>query len=327
MYLSRAFPVIGLALMAMISVTRAEAQEQVFHKGDRVLVTPYGGEWEYCTLIGDRIGNPPANFSYSAECDPWPRTPGERPPKQTHLFSAERVKALNDPVALAGVARMQAMFPTANGGADPEADTQPAQGAAPPGPPPAPAAAPQPPDAQPPAQPNAAPPPAPPPASAQAPLPQASTGGNFKSVGECTPGRRVTNNMGETGTVLRVTQGTMCMVHLDQGGDSDGNKSSMFWMLRPAGTSRETSDRLTPGAYECFAGLPNVYADMDITITGPGSYRSANENGTFHMGPSNQIVYDSGALKGYTSKLLAGPSIGLNQDGGTFFGTHCDLKR
>ena len=286
----------------------ADAGGQIFHKGERVLVTPYGGEWWYCSLSGDRVGNPPANFSYSAVCDPWPHNPGEKPPPQTHLFSAERDKALNDPVALAGVAKMQAMFPIADNGVDPPAGAQPTQ--------------------------NAAPPPMPPP-DAQLPAPKAnmqadagsSAGGVFKAPSECVPGKRVTNNMGETGTVVRVTEGTMCIVHLDHGGDSAGNKSSLFWMLRPAGTSAETSDRLVAGTDQCFAGLPNVYADMDVTITGSGRYRSANESGTFHMGPANAIIYDNGPLKGYTSKLLAGPSIGLNQDGGTFFGTHCDLKR
>ncbi|HWA60931.1 MAG TPA: hypothetical protein VG939_06125 [Caulobacteraceae bacterium] len=163
------------------------------------------------------------------------------------------------------------------------------------------------------------------PATSQA---QASAGGNFKSPDQCTAGRRVTNDMGQTGTVVRVSQGDLCIVHLDQGGgDSDGNQASLFWMLRPAGTAAGTTDKLVPGVYECFTGNPNVYADMDVTITGPGSYRSANEDGAFHMGQADQIIFDSGPLKGYTSKLLDGPSIGLNSNGDSFFGTHCDLKR
>ena len=66
---------------------------------------------------------------------------------------------------------------------------------------------------------------------------------------------------------------------------------------------------------------------MDVTITGGSSYRSAGQNGTFRVEASRKIDFLSGPLNGYTSKLLAGPSIGLNTDGGSFFGTHCDLKR
>ena len=70
--------VVSMALIAWLSIGAAASAQPapadgdgtVFHKGDRVLVTPYGGEWWYCTLASDRTGNPPANFSYSAVCDP-----------------------------------------------------------------------------------------------------------------------------------------------------------------------------------------------------------------------------------------------------------------
>jgi hypothetical protein len=299
-------------LAALAPPAPAAPGGQVFHKGERVLIAPYAGEWEYCTLVSDRLGNPPANFSYSAICDRWSGGPGGHWIKETHLFSAERVHALDDPEALAGEAKLKAGYPYDHYGSDPQATAAPAG---------APRATP--------ARPRPAPPPpaAPPRRAAPAPGAQAAAGGNFKSPSQCTPGRRVTNNMGQTGSVVRVSQGSLCIVHLDHGGDSDGNQASLFWMLRQAGTSPETTDKLVRGTYECFTGNPVHYADMDVLITGPGSYRSANQNGAFHMGPANQIIYDSGALRGYKSKLLAGPSIGLNSNGDSFFGTHCDLKK
>lgn len=147
---------------------------------------------------------------------------------------------------------------------------------------------------------------------------------NFKSPKECVPGKRVVNNMGDKGKILRHgSNETLCLVLLDTGKE----QTSLFWMLRAEGASAETSDKLVTGIYQCYPGNPNQYTFMDLQITGATSYKWAGHTGTFHMGAANKIIFDSGPLKTATSKLLAGPSIGLNQDGGSFFGTHCDLKK
>jgi len=146
---------------------------------------------------------------------------------------------------------------------------------------------------------------------------------NFKSVKECVPGKRVVNNMGDKGNILRISQGTLCVVLLDTGKE----QSSIFWMLREEGASAETNDKLVPGAYACYAGNPNQYTFMDLKILSANSYEWAATRGKFHIEPSRKIVYETGPLSRYTSKLLAGPSVGLNTDGGTFFGTHCDLQK
>lgn len=146
---------------------------------------------------------------------------------------------------------------------------------------------------------------------------------NFKSVKECVPGKRVINNGGDKGKILRISQGTLCVVLLDTGKE----QSSIFWMLRDEGASAETNDKLVPGAYECFAGSPPQYTFVDLRITSANSYEWAGQRGRFHVEPSRKIVYETGPLAKYTSKLLAGPSVGLNSDGGSFFGTHCDLKK
>ncbi len=146
---------------------------------------------------------------------------------------------------------------------------------------------------------------------------------NFKSVKECVPGKRVTNNMGDKGKILRVSEGTLCIVLLDSGKE----KASIFWMLRDEGASAETNDKLVAGKYACYAGNPNQYTFMDLKILSANSYEWAGQRGRFHVEASRKIVYETGPLAGYTSKLLAGPSVGLNTDGGTFFGTHCDLQK
>jgi hypothetical protein len=146
---------------------------------------------------------------------------------------------------------------------------------------------------------------------------------NYKSVKECVPGKRVVNNMGDKGKILRISQGTLCVVLLDTGKE----QSSIFWMLRDEGASAETNDKLVPGTYACYAGNPNQYTFMDLKILSANSYEWAGARGNFHVDPSRKIVYETGPLARYTSKLLAGPSVGLNTDGGTFFGTHCDLQK
>ena len=122
-----------------------------------------------------------------------------------------------------------------------------------------------------------------------------------------------------------MTESTLCVWKVDGTGKE---MASIFWMLRDEGVSAETNDKLVAGTYECFAGVPNQYTFMDLRIVSEGVYEWAGEKGKYRADPtSRKIVYDSGPLTKATSKLLAGPSVGLNLNGGTFFGTHCDLKK
>jgi hypothetical protein len=147
---------------------------------------------------------------------------------------------------------------------------------------------------------------------------------NFKSVNECVAGKRVANNSGDKGKILRISQGTLCVVLLDATGKE---QSSIFWMLHEEGGSAETNDKLVPGTYACYAGVPNQYTFNDLKILSANTYEWAGERGRFHVETSRKIVYETGPLAKYTSKLLAGPSVGLNTGGGTFFGTHCDFQK
>ena len=106
----------------------------------------------------------------------------------------------------------------------------------------------------------------------------------------------------------------------------DREETYIFWMLRAAGVSVETDDKLVPGVYEGFAGLS--YTFMDLTIEGAGTYDWAGSRGKYNVEqPSRRIIFTSGPLRKYTAKLPRGPSVGLNTDGGTFYGTHCDWAK
>ncbi len=149
----------------------------------------------------------------------------------------------------------------------------------------------------------------------------------FKSQAECVIGKRVTDKANKTGVIVRAPKNdTLCFVRLD-GGPKDREETYIFWMLRDAGASMETDDKLVSGKYECFAGMPNAYTNMDLIVSGD-SYAWAGSRGKLRIDPqSRKIVFDSGPLQKVTAKLLRGPSVGMNTDGGTFFGTHCDLVK
>jgi hypothetical protein len=144
----------------------------------------------------------------------------------------------------------------------------------------------------------------------------------FKSPSQCVPGTHVTDNGGKSGIVLNIEQTTMCAVKMD-GTGATGHY--LFWMLHLAGGSRETNDRLVPGKYECFAG--GHYTFMDMYITGPNTYSSAGTTGTFTVYSSRKIVFHGGSLARYYAHLLAGPAIGLNTNGDSFWATTCELKK
>lgn len=112
-----------------------------------------------------------------------------------------------------------------------------------------------------------------------------------------------------------------CRVRLDDGTET----FYLFWMLHYAGTSSETNDKLVPGIYKCYAA--GNYTFMDLSITSPNTYTSAGESGRYHVTPTRDIVFESGSLTKYRAHLLDGPSIGLNSNGDSFYGTTCDLDK
>jgi hypothetical protein len=96
-------------------------------------------------------------------------------------------------------------------------------------------------------------------------------------------------------------------------------------MLTEQGKSADPVVKLAPGTYECYQS--GQYTFMDMHITGATSYRTDAGSGTFRTGPANKLIFESGPLAKYTSKLEAGPAILLSTNGGSFYGTSCELKK
>ena len=156
--------------------------------------------------------------------------------------------------------------------------------------------------------------------------PAAVVAAEFKKEQDCVVGARVSDRENRSGTVTSVAGG-MCQVAVENG----TKRGYLFWMLRPAGTSAAVTDKLVKGVYPCYSltGATLNYMFMDIQIDGPDSYRDKKGNpGKYRLdSASGKIVFESGPLTKANAKLLAGPKIGLNMDGGNFFNTTCSLKK
>lgn len=149
----------------------------------------------------------------------------------------------------------------------------------------------------------------------------------FKNKEQCVVGAKVTDRKDQTGTITKA-DGTMCQVTLDGSGEQ---KHYLFWMLRPAGTSKVTTDKLVNGTYPCYSlsGNTRNYLYMDVVIDGAESYRDKKGNkGRYKLDTATgKIVFESGPLAKANAKLMAGPTIGLNMDGDRFFNVTCNLKK
>jgi hypothetical protein len=149
---------------------------------------------------------------------------------------------------------------------------------------------------------------------------------DFKSPKDCAVGVRVQDHENKSGTIVKVDS-SMCQVKF-----ADGKTNwYLFWMLRAAGASTVTDDKLVPGTYNCYTSSGNQlqYTFIDIIIDRPGSYHDnkGNRGGYRWDPPTGKIVFESGPFSKATSKLLPGPAIGMNMNGGTFFSTTCGLKK
>ncbi|PPE74246.1 hypothetical protein C3942_09460 [Solimonas fluminis] len=142
----------------------------------------------------------------------------------------------------------------------------------------------------------------------------------FKTNADCIPGIQVADRSDRVGTVVALDNG-MCKV-----GFADGSQRSyLVWMLRPAGASPQTEDRLVPGTYPCYSS--GNYLFMDIVIQDGGRYRSGKGAGEYRLEKDGAIDFSSGPLEPASARLLPGPRIGLNMNGGRFHNTSCSLKK
>lgn len=157
-------------------------------------------------------------------------------------------------------------------------------------------------------------------------VPQPAAAEKFKTPSQCTVGARVVDDSGDRGTITAVHD-PICTVRIDKTGKEEAR---LFWMLNLAGEGPETNDTLVPGKYACYAGGHYTFMDVYVTASNgrTGTYSAASTKGAFRVQyPSRQIIFTSGSLQRYRAKLLAGPSIGLNSNGDSFYGTTCDLAR
>lgn len=163
----------------------------------------------------------------------------------------------------------------------------------------------------------------------------------FTKAAQCVVGTRVVNRDGQAG-VIASADGSSCRVKLDATGKIDYN---IFWMLRPEGgtgkgsgragataapsTSAPGSGGLVAGLYKCYmlAGTTLNYAFIDIRIEDNSRYRDkSGKAGTWKLADGGKIVF-TGPLAAANARLLPGPRIGLNMDGGGFFNTSCSIGR
>ncbi|MES2908069.1 MAG: hypothetical protein V4688_02805 [Pseudomonadota bacterium] len=148
----------------------------------------------------------------------------------------------------------------------------------------------------------------------------------FSKASQCVAGVRVVDREGNKGEIVELNNG-MCKVRKDADGET---RFYMHWYLRPVGASAQTSDKLSKGLYACYtlAGGMTNYAFIDIRIDSADSYRDKRgKSGKYRLTDSGKIIFESGSLAAANGKLMAGPRIGLNMDGGSFYNITCSPKK
>jgi hypothetical protein len=147
--------------------------------------------------------------------------------------------------------------------------------------------------------------------------------GQLKSANDCVVGMRVVTNDGRKGKITKVDRAwSYCYVLFDGTGKEI---SFLYSLLNTDGPNSEPNDKLVPGVYECFGN--GQYTFMDMRITGPSTYSMSGSTGKFHVESSSKIIFETGPLMKYNSKLLPGPKIGLTTTNENFYPTTCELNR
>ncbi|HZQ60003.1 MAG TPA: hypothetical protein VFC24_01565 [Casimicrobiaceae bacterium] len=148
----------------------------------------------------------------------------------------------------------------------------------------------------------------------------------FQSVRDCAVGKRVSTNDGRKGTIIKVdTAWSYCSVRFDDNGQE---MSILYSLLNAEGGAAAPSGgglAVRVGTYECISG--GRTSVMDLRITGANGYSIPDGSGRFHLDSNGRIVFESGPLKTFYSKLLSGGRIGLNTDGGSFYTVACEFRK
>ena len=159
----------------------------------------------------------------------------------------------------------------------------------------------------------------------------------FKSAADCVVGKRVVTREKQAGVIVKA-EGSSCHVKLDATGKTDYN---IFWMLKAEGvpgkpgksnptvaSSASAGGNLPAGKYACYmlAGNTLNYAFIDIHIESSSRYSDGKgKSGSYKIGADDKITF-AGPLASANAKLLSGPRIGLNMNGGSFYNTTCSKK-
>ncbi|HLJ51128.1 MAG TPA: hypothetical protein VKU01_34205 [Bryobacteraceae bacterium] len=145
----------------------------------------------------------------------------------------------------------------------------------------------------------------------------------LQSFKDCVVGKRVSTNDGRKGTITRLDRAwSYCYVRFDD----DSKEASFLYSLLNAedGSAKRDDLQVRQGVYECVTGTH--YTTMEMRVTGTNTYSAPGGSGKFHIEPSGKIVFETGPLTKFSSKLLSGGRIGLNTDGGNFYGTSCEFN-
>jgi hypothetical protein len=155
----------------------------------------------------------------------------------------------------------------------------------------------------------------------------------FQTFKDCAVGKRVETNGGRTGTITRLDrEWSYCYVRFDD----DGKEVSYLYSLlngiaggagggAVGGAPRAAGEtKIQVGEYECITGATTV--TMNLRITGADAYLVEGKAGKFRLEASGRIVFETGPMRQFNSRLLDGARIGLNTDGGAYYPTACEFR-
>jgi hypothetical protein len=150
--------------------------------------------------------------------------------------------------------------------------------------------------------------------------------GTLNSAADCAIGKRVVTSDGHKGKITKVDRAwSYCYVLQDDTGKEVGYLYSLLSTEETGSAQKDDNSKLIVGKYNCSVG--NAGAVLGLRITGPSTYESDGKSGKYHLESSGNIVFETGPLSTFHSKLLSGRRVGINLTGGTFYNMTCDPPR
>jgi hypothetical protein len=113
-----------------------------------------------------------------------------------------------------------------------------------------------------------------------------------------------------------------------EGAPGKPGKSGPVAATPATASSASAGGDLPAGKYACYMLSGNTlnYAFIDIHIESSSRYSDGKgKSGTYKIAADDKITF-TGPLASANAKLLPGPRIGLNMNGGSFYNTSCSKK-